>query len=327
MKNHRIFVILAAWWIASPILAHHSRAGIDTNSVEAHQGTVTSLNWRNPHVTIAVELADAGGEWVVLTDSISILVRSGWSAESLKPGDQVVVRANPSRDPREPYALLVSIQKEDGTILKPRSHFDRSATGSPPRASAQDLSGVWELPFGETGDFSQRWGAIALTAAGTTSQAAFMPADRPAGKCIGTPTPMLMAMPYLNEIELGGDAIIMRSEFLSAERTIYMDGRDHPENGTRTNQGHSIGRWEGDVLIVDTVLFEDHRAPIRGPNEGVPSGAQRHVVERYTLSEDGTRVLIEFSVDDPEYLAEPFTGTLEWVYVPDFELSGFSCTP
>ena len=136
---------------------------------------------------------------------------------------------------------------------------------------------------------------------------------------------MLMGMPYLNEIELREDTVVLRSEFLNAERTVFMDGRRHPENGQRTNQGHSIGWWEDDVLVVDTTLFEDHRAPIRGPNEGVPSGAQRHVVERYTLSEDGTRVLIEFSVEDPEYLAEPFTGTLEWVYAPEFELSGFSC--
>jgi hypothetical protein len=323
----RALVLLVVCVIGPSALAHHSRAGIDQDSVEAHQGTVIRLNWTNPHVSLEIELTDVDGEWIVLTDAIPILSRSGWTAESLMPGDRVVVRANPSKDPQEPYALLVSVEKEDGTILTPRSHFDRSAGESPSRASATDLSGVWELPFGETGDFMQRWGRIALTEKGVAAQAAFTPPDRPASKCIGTPTPMLMAMPYLNEIELGDDTIVMRSEFLNAERTIYMDGRGHPENGARTNQGHSIGRWEDDILVVDTVLFEDHRAPIRGPNEGVASGAQRHVVERYTLSEDGIRVLIEFSVEDSEYLAEPFTGTLEWVYLPDFELSGLICTP
>ena len=230
-------------------------------------------------------------------------------------------------DLQERHALLVSVRKEDGTILKPRSHFERSFSDPLSRASAKDFSGVWELPFGETGDFSQRWRAAALTDKGAAAKAAFRSIDRPSGKCIGTPTPMLMAMPYLNEIELREDTVVIRSEFLNAERMIYMDGRGHPEKGTRTNQGHSIGRWEGDVLVIDTVLFADHRAPIRGPNEGVPSGEQRHVVEWYTLSEDSARVLIEFSVEDPEYLAEPFAGTLEWVYLPDFELSGFSCTP
>ncbi len=296
-------------------------------SVEVYQGTVTDLNWRNPHVYITIELPDAGGEWRVETDAIPILLRSGWTAGSLMPGDRVVVRGNPGKEPRERHALLVSVRKEDGTILTPRSHFERGSAVSLTRDGVKDLAGVWELRFGETGDFNQRWGAIRLTEKGAVAQAAFVPADRPAGKCIGTPTPMIMGMPYLNEIEQGDDTVILRSEFLNVERTVYMDGRGHPEDGVRTNQGHSIGRWEEGALVVDTVLFEDHRAPIRGPNEGVPSGAERHVVERYTLSEDGNRILIEFSVEDPEYLAEPFTGTLEWVYVSNFELSGFSCKP
>jgi hypothetical protein len=81
------------------------------------------------------------------------------------------------------------------------------------------------------------------------------------------------------------------------------------------------------VLVVDTRLLADHRAPIRGRNEGVPGGAQRHVVERYRVSDDGLRVTIDVLVEDPEYLAAPFEGTLEWTYVPDFKLSSFTCTP
>lgn len=327
VKEACLILALSAWLFVSPTLAHHSRAGFDTDSVEVYQGTVANLSWTNPHVYITVELADGDGNWRIEADAIPILLRSGWTTSSLASGDRVVIRGFPGKDPRERHALLASVQKEDGTILTPRSHFERGSSGSSVEASATDLSGVWELPFGETGDFMQRWSRIALTEKGVAAQAAFTPADRPSGKCIGTPTPMLMAMPYLSEIELREDTVVMRSEFLDVERTIYMDGRNHPENGARTNQGHSVGQWENDVLVIDTVLFADHRAPIRGPNEGVPSGAERHVVERYLLNEDKTRVLIEFSVEDPEYLAEPFTGTLEWIYLPNFELSGFFCTP
>ena len=79
--------------------------------------------------------------------------------------------------------------------------------------------------------------------------------------------------------------------------------------------------------IIDTTHFSDHRAPISGQqgNEGVPSGAFKHVVERYTLSEDGTRILIDFTLEDPEYLAEPFSGHVEWYYAPHFEMMGFGC--
>jgi hypothetical protein len=306
-------------------LAHHSRAGFDMDSVAVYQGTVASVSWTNPHVYITVDLADDQGEWIFETDAIPILRRSGWSAASITVGEQVLVRGNPGNVAAERHALLASIETAGGTVLTPRSHFERGAGTASDRVPADSLEGTWELPFGDVGDFMQRWAAIELTPAGAAGQAAFRPQDRPAGKCIGTPTPMLMGMPYLNEIEFGDDIIYLRSEFLNAERTIFMDGREHPTDGQRTNQGHSIGRWENETLVIDTVLFDDHRAPIRGPNEGVPSGSKRHVEERYTLSEDGTSILIEFEVDDPEFLAEPFTGTLRWVHVTEYEPMGFDC--
>ena len=49
------------------------------------------------------------------------------------------------------------------------------------------------------------------------------------------------------------------------------------------------------------------------------------IVERYTLGEDGTRILIEFVLEDPEYLAEPFAGSVEWYYAPHLEMLGFGC--
>ncbi len=309
----------------SGVRAHHSRAGFDMDSVAVYQGTVANVSWTNPHVYIAVDLADDQGQWTFETDAIPILMRSGWSADSIAVGEQVLVRGNPGTVAAERHALLTSIETANGTVLTPRSHFERGTGATSARTPAASLEGIWELPFGDLGDFMQRWAATELTPAGAAGQAAFRPEDRPAGKCIGTPTPMLMGMPYLNEIEFGDEVIYLRNEFLNAERTIFMDGRDHPTNGGRSIQGHSIGRWEGETLVIDTALFDDHRAPIRGPNEGVPSGSQRHVVESYTLNDDGTSILIEFEVEDPEFLAEPFAGTLRWVHVTEYEPMGFDC--
>jgi hypothetical protein len=131
----------------------------------------------------------------------------------------------------------------------------------------------------------------------------------------------------MNEIEIRDEVIVIRNERFNAERIVHMDGRGHPENAPRTNQGHSIGHWEGDMLVIDTRLFADHRAPISGRegNEGVPAGAAKHVVERMRLSEDRTRLLIDFVVEDPEYLAEPFSGHVEWYYAPQHEMLGFGC--
>jgi hypothetical protein len=95
---------------------------------------------------------------------------------------------------------------------------------------------------------------------------------------------------------------------------VPMDGREHPENGQRTGQGHSIGWFEGDVLVVDTTLLQNHPW---GNGDGLPSGGQKRVVERYSLSDDGTRITIEAIAEDPEYLAEAVSTVYEWGYTPD----------
>ena len=59
----------------------------------------------------------------------------------------------------------------------------------------------------------------------------------------------------------------------------------------------------------------------------MPSGAQKHMIERYSLSEDGRRVLIDVFLEDPEFLAEPFNGHTEMVYSPELELLRYECDP
>ena len=71
---------------------------------------------------------------------------------------------------------------------------------------------------------------------------------------------------------------------------------------------------------MDTTLFADHRSPYQ---TGVPSGAQKHVVERYRLIENGTRMIAEFMLEDPEFLAEPLTNAREKIYSPQMEFSEF----
>ena len=60
---------------------------------------------------------------------------------------------------------------------------------------------------------------------------------------------------------------------------------------------------------------------------GVPSGAQKHVVERFSLSEDGTRAIVDVTIEDPEFLVESFSGRTEMVYVPHLQLYRYGCTP
>ena len=171
---------------------------------------------------------------------------------------------------------------------------------------------------------------LRLTVKGAAAQAAYdeLSDENPESRCIGRPTPATIVTSWLFalQIEMNEDeeTIMIRSEFFDEERTVYMDGRAHPENNARFASGHSIGRWDEDTLVVDTANFTDHRSPYQ---TGVPSGAQKHVVERYRLTEDGTRIVVEFILEDPEYIAEPLTHARELIYSPRIELSRYDCDP
>jgi hypothetical protein len=118
------------------------------------------------------------------------------------------------------------------------------------------------------------------------------------------------------------EKILIRSEWFNELRTIWMDGRTHPDASETLVTGHSIGHWEGDTLVVDTRNFDDHRSPYQ---IGVPSGSQKHVVERYRLNDDGMSMQAEFMLEDPEFLAESFTNRKNLYFSPHLEMFATDC--
>jgi len=330
------YALIIAFAVAVPEIAsaHHSASIFDRQSVVAFQGTVSRFSWTNPHVYIHVETLDDAGEvieWEIETDATPILTRSGWTPDSLLPGDRVTVRANPDKNVERKHGLLLSVSKSDGATLTARSYFLRAADDTQSLARASDMSGIWELSVLNFEPYYDAWAQVPLTEQALAAQADYdIRVENPSAQCIAPPTPTMLVGPYLNEIVLGEDVILIRNERFNVERTVYLDGRGHPQNGQRTNHGHSIGSWDGEVLVVDTANFAENRAPFFGrPSraEGVPSGLDKHVVERFELSEDGTYLEIDFVLEDPEYLVEPFSGTIRWYYAPHFEYLGFACDP
>ncbi len=309
-------VITVTLLLASPVSGHHGNSIFDLASVVTLQGTISRYVWRNPHVYVYVEARDNAGhlvEWQLEGDPTPIMTRSGWASTTLTPGDPVTVRMNPDRNAQRNHALLVSLTKADGVFLTPRSG-GRAST-----VRATGFAGVWDSVRGYT---ARRVIYGTLTEKGAAAQVEYSESDNPVSECIPYPLPTIALAPYLNEVEVRDDRILIRTEFFNVERSIYTDGRGHPQNGERTNQGHSIGSWEGEVLVVDTTLFADSRT---GNLNGIPAGAQKHVVETYELSEDRTQLTIEFIVEDPEYMVEPMTGSVVWDYARDREMLPFGC--
>ena len=192
---------------------------------------------------------------------------------------------------------------------------------------AASLEGVWGADPDTFEGIYETITNYALTPKGQQSKESFDDAQDPVADCTSWPIPQLALFSGLfpMRFELSDEAIVIRYEFFNTVRTIYMDGRQHPVDGARTVQGHSIGRWEEGSLIVDSQHFADHRSPFMF--DGVASGARKHVIERYRLSDDGTYATASFMVEDPEYLAEPLAFDIKLRFRPDFELQDNACDP
>jgi len=104
-------------------------------------------------------------------------------------------------------------------------------------------------------------------------------------------------------------------------RTIYMDGRTHPANLTPSFYGHSIGWWEGDTLVVDTVGFNEGFWLDRGQ---LPHTAQLHLIEKYTRTSMGS-MRYELTIDDPGAYTKPFTGISNLRWEDGTELFEYVC--
>jgi hypothetical protein len=291
----------------------------------AFEGEVVRFAWANPHSHVYVAARDASGqmiEWEIETSSTPVLTRAGWTKDSLQPGEHVTVRLQPYRDRTRTFGLSQAITKEDGTVLT----SVRAAT-TEPRPRAQSVFGVWQ-PAGSRGGGQgiapgppdQAALSLPLTAKAKEAAAKFTMRDNPLNECIAPTSPESIGVPYLHALEARGTNILLRDEYWEVDRLVYMDGR--APVGARTPQGHSVGRWEGDELVVETTHFADN---VWGPARGIPSGAGKRVVERYRLTDGGETLTIDFTIEDPEYLTEAFSGSDQWRYVPDLQLLPNSC--
>lgn len=119
-----------------------------------------------------------------------------------------------------------------------------------------------------------------------------------------------------------GDHLLFEYEEWSLLRTIFMDGREHPEHQSPSLLGHSVGRVEGGTLIIETARVTADR--ISDATQAGHSG-QLTGVERYTVRNDPRRLELELTVEDPVTLTEPYVVTKTWLATPEVELLQDSC--
>jgi Family of unknown function (DUF6152) len=309
--------------VAAPVLAHHSAAAFDTQKEVKVTGSVNQYQFRNPHVYMVVQVKKADGLPAAIeveAGAPSVLNPLGFTRNSIAIGDVVTIVGNPGRNHPDTLILGKDLYKQDGTYY-PLNIASRSVYVGKDEI-ATSIAGTWFSPRTEFNAFlggAQNW---PITEKGKAAMANVGPTSTTQKDCIPIGSPALMFYPVANTITVQPDRVLMKVDWMDSERTIYLDGRKHPPASQTFLQGHSVGRWEGKTLVVETTNFKEH--PM-GLSAALPSSAQKRLTERFGLGQDGKNLIYSGVIEDPVYLVRPVEWSGHWQYRPRMPHSNEKC--
>ena len=321
----RLFFICAALAIAAPALAHHSAAAYDTQKQVKVSGTVVQYRFANPHVylTLQVKKDDGSVSTVeVEAGAAAVLNGLGFTKDSVKSGEVVTVVGNPARAKPDGFVLGRELYKQRRHLraaehrIAQRLRVEDSDGDQHRRHVVLSAHGVRRFPrrLGPMDAHRQRPRRRRRRGRANQERAQGLHPRRRARADV------------LSRRERDHRAARSRGDEgrldgFRADRCISMDARIRRRRQTSL-QGHSVGRWEGKTLIVETTNFKDH--PM-GLSLSMPSSTQKKLTERFALSEDGKTLIYSGVLEDPVYLAKPVEWSGKWEYRPTMKPSGEKC--
>jgi hypothetical protein len=309
--------------LAPPALAHHSAAAFNTQQEVKTTGTITEYQFRNPHVYITLQVKKADGSTSALeveAGAASVLNGLGFTKNAIAVGDVVTIIGNPARTKPDTLMLGRDLYKADGAYY-PLNIASRSVYAGRNEV-ATSIAGTWFSPRTEFNAFLGGVGKWPITEAGKAAMAKAGPTTTTQKDCIPIGAPALMFYPVANTITVQRDRVVMKVDWMDSERTIFLDGRRHPPASDTSLLGHSVGRWEGDTLVVETTNFREHE---NGLSNSLPSSTRKRLTERFRLGPDGKSLSYSGVIEDPVYLEKPVEWSGKWEYRPNMPHSNEKC--
>jgi len=313
--------------LCSSASAHHSVTPYDQNTFAELQGVIAEVRWRNPHMGMTLLVENEQGveqEWKLEGDSIDAVMRQGLTRESLNVGDRIRMAGWPSlRGSRELFAINVLLPSGEEVIMTDlefplRWTAQRAAADAPTHSEpGRGIFRVWS--FGAL--YAPRKPFV-YTPRAQSARADWDPSiDMLALQCIPPGMPNAILNPYPIEFIDEGDRIRVRIEEWEATRIIDLLSTDIPLDAPSSPLGYSVGQWEADTLVIRTAHVDFPYLD----DEGTPMSNEVEMIERFTVSEDGSELDYEITVTDPRNLVEPAVWDSAWSWVPGTEIRPFEC--
>lgn len=311
--------------------AHHSRAEFSAEAIEL-TGELVGVFWRNPHAGLNVVVIDDQGQeqkWRIETfGSPNLFSRMGVEREYFNIGERIKISGRVS-ERRDYYMLGTNVLFENGmeAILSATIGpvwSDRYIGGS--EYADRDLSLTAKAAAENRGIF-RNWSIAGRTIGSTrhypyteearAAMAVWDPITAPVANCITPGMPGPMVQPLSHEFVDNGSTITLNVEYFGIARVIHMDDAVDSETVPPSPLGYSVGRWDGNTLVIETTRIN---FPYFN-SAGAPQSENVRVVERFALSDDQGELDFSITITDPVTFTEPATAGRLYValgesYVP-----------
>jgi hypothetical protein len=339
--HRRLFVALFALTAANAGFAHHSFAPhFDSSKPVRISGVITEFEARNPHAYVHIEAVDENGqtrEYVCESHGVTQLTRNGIQPEMLAHGATITVTGSQAR--RDPYMCFFdNVELADGRVLSVngprRAPGESTAATAPASAARTDIFGKWLLVPANRATSGPQPMIESLTPAGKAAVAAYDPfVDDPTFRCDPVAIRRVWFAPGTPlEISREGETIILRHEWMDARRVVHLDQTEHPADGPRSSLGHSIGRFEGDTLVIETgnyaegVLNQYVEMPGQ-PTRGLLHSDALTSVERLRLDGARQRLIVTIELSDPAFFTRAFDPAVAEYAPTELSIEPFNCRP
>jgi hypothetical protein len=360
MIKRTVFGLALMAWLSLSVQPTFSQrpfsATYDSGRQVKLQGVVTRIDWVTPSAFFFIDVRDATGtvaNWAIDIGNPLELERDGWKRNTLRIGETVAVDGVPARSEAR-QASAKSVTRTGKRLFGPPARRAPGLTSPPPRwpdgrirlGPPPGKTGYWgaasskvlveasaaKIPMSEDG--------LLVNITDADKVAPFLPwakalyewrqrrflRDDPYSRCLPPGGPRQFQMPngfqFIEQKELGRIMVLLGGGNRNW-RVIYTDGRPlgTAAEAVPSYYGFSVGRWEKDTLVVESVGYNEKFWLTTG---GLPHTEALHLTERFTRTDLNT-LRYEVTVEDPRTYTKPWTGgwTIQWV--PDQDLEEYFC--
>ena len=312
--------------------AHHSIAvTFNLEEIVEIEGEITRILWRNPHVRLNVRTVDEDGraaDWWMEGGAVSRLARWGVEEGTVASGDTVRLAGFPSRR-RANEMFGLNLLLPDGREImmdhrsSPRWRDDAIGGQLLSTGAASASLGLFRVWTSDGQSYDIGTNDFPFTDSARAARDAFDPVqNNPLYGCLPKGMPTIMQQPFPIELIDNGDEIHLLIEEYDLLRVIHMGGAPEPSEPP-TILGDSVGRWEGETLVVTTTNID---WPYSFGQIGIPQSDAAELVERFTVVDEGARLRYEITSTDPATYTEPLTLTKHYLWVPGLAIRPYECT-